>query len=149
MDEKPPTVYEELNRKVVETMLELETKKTNNEISDYEYSIAVKAIASCVLGLVDKEVTEIISHSENIPVHTLPAYVRKPTVLHKDGLYRIFWTDSTGIHYKSARSSIEPGPLSVPFRIHPEMQIPQKVVMSYNKWLSGGLIEGWQELGND
>ncbi len=89
MDEKPPSVAQELNRKVLEAMTWLENQRQEKAISDVEYTTAVKALAISVLGLVDREVTEIISLAEKIPVHTFPASMCEPLVLCKDNKLRI------------------------------------------------------------
>ena len=148
MDDKPPSVSEELNRKVLETMRNLEIQKAELAISDYEYGIAVKAIASCVLGLVDRDVTEIISLSEKIPVHTFPAYVRKPTVIEADGDLKIFWVDEDGV--VEAAPSLVPGSFArMSFEDFPWMNDPHKLVSYYNKWLSSHTNRGWRVIGND
>ncbi len=150
MDDKPPSVSEELNRKVLETMRNLEIQKAELAISDYEYGIAVKAIASCVLGLVDRDVTEIISLSEKIPVHTFPAYVRRPTVFTKHDYGRIGFVDNDGFKVISFRKLDDIlDPFCMKFTERPEIRSPRAMVKLYNNWLHARKRDGFMEIGND
>lgn len=56
-----PTLREELERKTLLTLESLEERRIAKEITETEYSTAWRALSDTVVGLVSKEVTDLLS----------------------------------------------------------------------------------------
>jgi hypothetical protein len=59
-----PTIAEELHRKTVNAIVTLLEKREREEISEWEYYIAIQALFEAVSGLVPEDVFELLSMDE-------------------------------------------------------------------------------------
>lgn len=59
-----PTIAEELHRKTLKAIATLLEKREREEISEWEYYIAITALFEAVSGLVPEDVFELLSMDE-------------------------------------------------------------------------------------
>lgn len=55
-----PTLYEEINRKALETLEGLVGKHRDGDLSDKEFTVGLGAIYDCLAGLADKEIIQYV-----------------------------------------------------------------------------------------
>jgi hypothetical protein len=55
-----PTLYEEINRKAIETLERQLGRHGRGELTDKEFSIALGTMYDCLAGLVDKQIIDYI-----------------------------------------------------------------------------------------
>ncbi|CAB4121770.1 hypothetical protein UFOVP26_24 [uncultured Caudovirales phage] len=55
-----PTLYEEINRKALETLESLVGRHRDGGITDNEFTIALGTMYDCLAGLADKEIVQYV-----------------------------------------------------------------------------------------
>lgn len=55
-----PTLFEEINRKALETLESLVGRHRDGELTDKEFTVALGTMYDCLAGLADKEIIQYI-----------------------------------------------------------------------------------------